>query len=63
MIDFIQSIKKILKKDGIFIFEVQYLKDIIDKKIIGTFFHEHMNHYSVIALDNFFKKNDYFYLM
>ena len=60
MIDFIQSIKKILKKDGIFIFEVQYLKDIIDKKIIGTFFHEHMNHYSVIALDNFFKKNNLF---
>lgn len=60
MTDFIQSIKNILRKDGIFIFEVQYLKDIIDKKIIGTFFHEHMNHYSVIALDNFFKKNNLF---
>ena len=60
MIDFVQSIKAILKKDGIFIFEVQYLKDIIDKKIIGTFFHEHMNHYSVIALENFFKKNNLF---
>ena len=60
MIEFVQSIKNILRKDGIFIFEVQYLKDIIDKEIIGTFFHEHMNHYSVIALENFFKKNDLF---
>ena len=57
MIEFVKSIKKLLKKDGFFIFEVQYLKDIIDKKIIGTFFHEHMNHYSVTSLENFFNNN------
>ena len=60
MIEFVKSVKNLLRKDGIFIFEVQYLKDILDKKIIGTFFHEHMNHYSVIALENFFNNNGLF---
>ena len=60
MIEFVKSIKDLLRKDGIFIFEVQYLKDILDKEIIGTFFHEHMNHYSVIALENFFNNNGLF---
>ena len=48
------AIKELLNNDGVFIFEVQYLKDIYKNKIIGTFFHEHMYHHSVTSLNNFF---------
>ena len=48
------TIKKILSKDGHFVFEVQYLGDILEKKILGTFFHEHMHHHSINSLMNFF---------
>ena len=50
------SINDILDNNGVFIFEVQYLGDIYEKKILGTFFHEHMYHHSVISLKNFFDK-------
>lgn len=56
--EILSGIKDLLKEDGIFIFEVQYLKDIYDNKIIGTFFHEHMYHHSVTSLNNFFNSYD-----
>ncbi len=52
--DMLGSIKNLLDDDGIFVFEVQYLGDILDKKILGTFFHEHMYHHSITSLNNFF---------
>lgn len=52
--EMLYSIKNILATDGIFIFEVQYLGDILKKKILGTFFHEHMYHHSLTSLFNFF---------
>lgn len=56
MYEMIVSIRSILDKDGIFAFEVQYLSDILRKKILGTFFHEHMCHYCVTSLNKFFNK-------
>ena len=50
------SINDILDGNGVFIFEVQYLGDIYEKKILGTFFHEHMYHHSVTSLKNFFNQ-------
>ncbi len=57
MKNFIVNVKKLLHHEGVFIFEVQYLGDIIKNKILGTFFHEHMCHYSITSLKNFFKIN------
>ena len=51
----IKGIKNILDEDGIFVFECQYLGDIYKKKIIGTFFHEHLYHHSLESLNNLFK--------
>ena len=51
------SVRNVLDEDGVFIFEVQYLKDILQKNILGTFFHEHMCHYSVTTLKKFFDNN------
>lgn len=50
-------IKKLLDRDGIFAFECQYLGDILKRKILGTFFHEHLSHHSVYSLNLFFKKH------
>jgi len=49
----LSSVKKHLSPAGIFSFEVQYLLDISKKVILGTFFHEHMIHYSLHAIINF----------
>ena len=49
----IKAVKNHLKMDGIFCFEVQSLKEISRKKILGTFFHEHMIHYSVLSAKTF----------
>ena len=38
------GINKLLSPEGVFVFEVQYLVDILDKMLIGTIFHEHMSH-------------------
>ncbi len=48
-----KGIKNILDKDGVFIFECQYLMDIYKNKILGTFFHEHLYHHSVSSLKYF----------
>ena len=53
-----QSINHMLCKDGIFIFEAQYLMDVIDKVLIATIFHEHISHHSVKALSIFFDQHD-----
>ncbi len=47
------SIKKVLDDEGIFVFEVSYLLDVVQKNLIGTIFHEHLCYHSVISLDIF----------
>ncbi len=53
-----ESIHHMLGEDGIFVFEAQYLMDIIDNVLIATIFHEHISHHSVKALTIFFNKHD-----
>ena len=49
----LEGVKNHLSDEGIFCFEVQYLEDISSKKILGTFFHEHMIHYSYHSAKKF----------
>ena len=58
MSEIANSIRVMLDKDGVFIFEAQYLMDIIDRMLIATIFHEHMSHHSVKALKIFLNKHD-----
>ena len=51
-----KAIKNVLNPDGLFVFEVSYLLDVINKKILGTIFHEHLSYHSVKPLINFFEK-------
>lgn len=52
-----QSIHDMLAPDGIFVFEVQYLLDILDKMLLGTIFHEHMSHHSVKPMKLFLERH------
>ena len=52
-----QSICKMLAPNGIFVFEAQYLLDIIDRVLIGSIFHEHMSHHSIKSVSQFLERN------
>lgn len=52
-----ESIRTMLEPDGVFVFEAQYLLDIIDRVLIATIFHEHMSHHSVKALTMFLERH------
>jgi len=54
MVGMIKGIDLLLEGEGVFAFEVQYLMDILDKKLLGTIFHEHMIHHSLSSLSKFF---------
>jgi SAM-dependent methyltransferase len=47
------SIREMLAPEGVFVFEAQYLADILDRVLIATIFHEHMSHHSVKPLVRF----------
>ncbi len=47
------SIKSILDSNGVFVFEVSYLLDVVQKILIGTVFHEHLSYHSVKAIKSF----------
>jgi hypothetical protein len=49
-----KNINHMFGKDGILVFEAQYLMDIIDKILIATIFHEHISLYSIKTLSIFF---------
>jgi 2-polyprenyl-3-methyl-5-hydroxy-6-metoxy-1,4-benzoquinol methylase len=48
-------ISKILHKEGIFVFEASYFLDVYKKKLLGTFFHEHLDYHKIFSLKKFFK--------
>lgn len=57
--DVMKGIKIVLKEDGIFVFEVHYLLDLIDKFQYDCIYHEHMYYYSIASLAPFLKKYEF----
>ena len=53
--DFILGVKKLIKKDGVFVIENHYLGAIIKKKQFDSFYHEHLRTYSLKSLINLLK--------
>jgi 2-polyprenyl-3-methyl-5-hydroxy-6-metoxy-1,4-benzoquinol methylase len=58
MASLVKNIKKILHPNGLFVFEAQYVGDILKNNILGTFFHEHISHHSVQSLKKLFQIHD-----
>jgi len=54
----LKSIKSIMRPDGIFVFEVSYLLDVIEKVLLGTIFHEHHSYHSLKPLVKFMNSFD-----
>ena len=55
---FIKNVKNLLKDDGIFVIEVQYLLDMIQTLTFDNIYHEHLSYFSVLSLNEFFKRQD-----
>lgn len=56
--DIVKGIYTLLEDDGIFIFEVSYLLNIIDAFLFDTVYHEHVSYHSIVPLNAFFKRQD-----
>jgi len=52
---FTEAVKELLAEDGVFVFEVQYLGDLITNNLFDIVYHEHVNYYSVHPLIRFFE--------
>jgi SAM-dependent methyltransferase len=49
-----RGVAKLLAPDGIFVFEVSYLVDVLEKALFDTIYHEHLDYHSVEPLVPFF---------
>jgi nucleoside-diphosphate-sugar epimerase/2-polyprenyl-3-methyl-5-hydroxy-6-metoxy-1,4-benzoquinol methylase/dTDP-4-dehydrorhamnose 3,5-epimerase-like enzyme len=47
---------RLLKKDGVIIIEVQYLLNTLLDSTFDNIYHEHVNYWSVMSINSFFKK-------
>jgi 2-polyprenyl-3-methyl-5-hydroxy-6-metoxy-1,4-benzoquinol methylase len=54
---FTRGIANLLPDGGIFSTEFSYLKDIVEKTLLGTIFHEHLSHHSITSLSIFLEKH------
>jgi SAM-dependent methyltransferase len=52
-----EGIRALLAPDGVFIFEVSYLADIIDKMLFDTVYHEHLCYHSIKPFCLFFHRH------
>ena len=58
LIGMLKSIRTLMLPDGIFVFEISYLLDVIQKVLLGTIFHEHHSYHSLKPLVKFMKRYD-----
>ena len=57
MVEFMQSIRELLARDGIFIFETGYLLKLVQNMVFDNIYHEHLSYFAVKPLDLFLKEN------
>jgi SAM-dependent methyltransferase len=55
--DFVESIRIILKDNGVAAIEVPYVVDLIEKCEFDTIYHQHLCYFSAIALDHLFRSH------
>ena len=56
--DIVKGIRSMLAPDGVFVFEVSYVPDIIDNFVFDTIYHEHVSHHALIPMERFFNSLD-----
>jgi SAM-dependent methyltransferase len=55
--DMTDAIEALLDHDGVFVFEVSYLMDIVDKFLFDTIYHEHVSYHSISPFKRFFNSH------
>ncbi|PCI76893.1 MAG: SAM-dependent methyltransferase [SAR86 cluster bacterium] len=55
----LSGIDVLLAADGILVIEVSYLKDVIEKTLFDTIYHEHLDYHSVGPLQSFFLSHQF----
>ena len=56
--DVLAGISCLLKDDGVFIFETQYGKDVVDKNLLDTVYHEHLSYFNISPVQKFFARQN-----
>lgn len=51
--DIATGVRRLLSQDGLFVFEVSYLLDIVEKLLFDTIYHEHLSYHSIKPLVQF----------
>jgi SAM-dependent methyltransferase len=51
---FAECARDLLKPEGLFVFEVSYLRDLVEKRVVDYIYHEHLAHHSIRPLKIFF---------
>jgi SAM-dependent methyltransferase len=54
---FIDSVRRLLTPDGVFVFETGYFPDLVRQRIIDNIYQEHLSYYSVKPLQQFFRRS------
>jgi len=54
---FLKGVKILLREDGVFVFEVPYLKELLEKNEFDTVYHEHLSYFSVKPLVELFQQH------
>lgn len=57
--EILRGVRILLRNDGIFVFEVSYLLDVLQKTLFDTIYHEHLSYHSVAPLARFFAANGF----
>ncbi|MGE5505868.1 MAG: methyltransferase domain-containing protein [Actinomycetota bacterium] len=55
--DVARGVRTLLADDGVFVFEVSYLVDVVEKTLFDTIYHEHLDYHSVKPLIGFLKSH------
>jgi SAM-dependent methyltransferase len=53
-----RAVAKVLKNDGVFVFEVHYLGKVINEMQYDMIYHEHLYYYSLLSATNHFERYD-----
>lgn len=56
--DFVSSIKHLLSKDGLWVFEMSYMPIMLEQNAYDTICHEHLEYYSLAVIEYILKKTD-----
>ena len=55
-VDFVKSISQLLNKDGVWIFEMSYMPEMLQLDSYDTICHEHLEYYSLAVIENILRR-------